>query len=79
MTKFVNVTPLDNYILHITTDDGHIFDFNVLEEIKRIPSYKRLYDLDFFKQVRFKNERIYWDYDHDFHIDQVLARAKKAA
>ena len=78
MTKFINVTPFDNHILHIATDDGHIFDFNVLEEIKRIPSYKRLYDLDFFKQVKFRNERIYWDHDHDFHIDQVLALAKSS-
>lgn len=37
MTKFVTVTPLDNYILLITTDDGHIFDFNVLEEIYTYP------------------------------------------
>lgn len=77
MTKFIEVTPADNYILHIKTDDGNIFDFNVLDEIKRIPSYKRLYDLDFFKHVHFKSQRIYWDYDHDFHIDQILARAKK--
>ena len=77
MTKFLTVTPLDNYILYITTDEGDILDFNVLGEIKRIPPYKRLYDVDFFKQVHFKNERIYWDDYHDFHIDQVLARAKK--
>lgn len=79
MTKFIAVKPLDNYILHIVTDDSGVFDFNVLTELKRIPSYKRLYDIDFFKQVNFKGERIYWDYDHDFHIDQVLALAKKVA
>jgi hypothetical protein len=79
MTKFISVIPLDNYILHITTDDGDVLDFDVLKELKRIPSYKRLYDIEFFKQVHFKNERIYWDYDHDFHIDQVLARAQKIA
>lgn len=79
MTKIVEVIPLDNYILQIKTDDGHIFDFNVYEEIKRIPSYKRLYDVNFFKHVHFKNERIFWDYDHDFHIDQILARAQKIA
>lgn len=78
MTKFLTVTPLDNYILHITTDAGDILDFNVLTELGRIPSYKRLYDTNFFKQVRFKDERIYWDYDHDFHIDQVLARSQKS-
>lgn len=79
MSKFVHVTAKDNYILHIVIDDGSAFDFNVSKEIKKIPSYKRLYDVDFFKNVHFKNERIYWDYDHDFHIDQVLAHAKKTA
>lgn len=77
MTKFISVTPLDNYILHIITDDGSVFDFDVLQEIKRISSYSRLYDINFFKQVHFRNERIYWDYDHDFHIDQILAYSKK--
>jgi hypothetical protein len=77
MTKFISVIPKDHYILHITTDEGDVIDFDVLAELKRIPSYNRLYDVDFFNQVHFKNERIYWDYDHDFHIDQVLARAKK--
>ena len=79
MTKFIEVTTLDNYILHVITDDAGVFDFDVLIELKRIPSYKRLYDVNFFKQVHFKGESIYWDYDHDFHIDQVLARAQKVA
>jgi hypothetical protein len=79
MTKFISVIPLDNYTLHITTDDGNAFDFDVKREIERIPSYKRLYDIEFFRQVHFKDERIYWDYDHDFHINQILARAHKVA
>ena len=78
MTRFITVTPLDNYVLHITTDAGDILDFNVLVELERIPSYKKLYDINFFRQVHFKGERIYWDYDHDFHIDQVLARSQKS-
>ena len=78
MVKFLTVTPLANYVLRITTDDNDIFDFNVLNELKRIPSYKRLFDVDFFKQVHFNDERIYWDYDHDFHIDQVLGAFKNA-
>ncbi|MBP9742303.1 MAG: DUF2442 domain-containing protein [Burkholderiales bacterium] len=77
MTKFISVIPLDNYILQIVTDDNRVLKFDVLAELKRIPSYNRLYDVDFFKQVHYKNERIYWDYDHDFHIDQVIAKAKK--
>ena len=77
MTKFSKIIPSDNYILHITTDDNKKYDFNVLTELERIPSYRLLYDKEFFKQVKFKGERIYWDNDHDFHIDQVLARSIK--
>ena len=77
MPKFISVTPLDNYILRVVIDNGEVFDFNVRAELERIPAYNRLYDKDFFTWVHFKNERIYWDFDHDFHIDQVLARSKK--
>lgn len=77
MVKFVSVITLNNYILQITIDNGNIFNFDVRKEIERIPSYKKLYDVEFFKQVHFKNERIYWDYNYDFHIDQILARGHK--
>ncbi len=63
--------------MHIVTDDSLAFEFDVLREIKRISSYKRLYGVEFFKQIHFRNKRIYWDYDHDFHIDQVLAYANR--
>lgn len=77
MAKFVKVNPKNNYHLHIVIDTGEEFDFDVEAELQRISAYKNLYDKNFFNQVNFKNERIYWDYNHDFHIDQVLARAKK--
>ncbi len=75
MTKFINATPLDDYRLKISTDNNQVFIFDVLPEIKRIDCYKSLLDDRFFKAVKFNSHRIYWDKDHDFHIDQVLHHA----
>lgn len=76
MTKFISVTPLNNYILHVVSDEGSAFNFDVSKEIKHIPSYEKLYDIEFFKKVHFRNDLVYCDHDHDFHIDQVLAHKK---
>jgi hypothetical protein len=40
--------------------------------LERIPCYKPLYDNALFKTVRFKNKRIYWSEQFDFHLDQIL-------
>jgi len=42
--------------------------------LERIPCYKPLYDNALFKTVRFKNKRIYWSDQFDFHLDQILER-----
>jgi hypothetical protein len=75
MTKFITVTPLDNYRLKISTDNHKIFIFDVLPEIQRIDCYKSLLDVGFFKTVKCNACRIYWDRDHDFHLDQILQYA----
>ncbi|MCX7102268.1 MAG: DUF2442 domain-containing protein [Methylobacter sp.] len=74
--KLINVVPKDNYILRIFLDDDSIIDFDVKAELERIPCYKRLYDHTFFKTVGFKNKRIYWNDQYDFHLDQILERGK---
>ena len=79
MTKFINVTPMGDYKLEISTDSNQVFIFDVLPEIKRIDCYKSLLDSNFFKAVKFNSHRIYWDKDHDFHIDQVLHSAVEIA
>lgn len=75
--KFIEVTPEDGYILRVKTDDDNVYLFNVYQEIQRIPSYNCLMNKEFFEQVKFKGERIYWSMDCDFHIDQVLELSKK--
>lgn len=72
--KLINVEPKDNYIMRIFLDEDSIVDFDVKAELERIPCYKPLYDNALFKKVRFKNKRIYWNDQFDFHLDQILER-----
>ena len=70
--KLINVEPKDDYILRVYLDDDSIVDFDVKAELERIPCYKLLYDKALFKTVKFKNKRIYWNDQYDFHLDQIL-------
>ncbi len=72
--KLINVEAIDNYILRISLDDDSIIGFDVKAELERIPCYKPLYDFALFKTVKFKNKRIYWSDQFDFHLDQILER-----
>ncbi|RLA22670.1 MAG: hypothetical protein DRQ62_07595 [Gammaproteobacteria bacterium] len=72
--KLINVEPKDDYILRVYLDDDSIVDFDVKAELERIPCYKLLYDKALFKTVKFKNKRIYWNDQYDFHLDQILER-----
>jgi hypothetical protein len=72
--KLIDVKPQDNYVVRVYLDDDSVVDFDVKAEIERIPFYKSLYDLEFFKQVAFKNKRIFWNEQCDFHLDQILER-----
>ncbi len=72
--KLINVEAKENYIVRIYLDDNSIVEFDVKEELERIPCYKPLYDKVLFKSVKFKNKRIYWNDQFDFHLDQILER-----
>ena len=77
--KLINVEPKDNYILRIFLDNDSIIDFDVKAELDRIPCYKPLYEYTLFKTVKFKNKRIYWSDQYDFHLDQILERGHLVA
>lgn len=74
--KLINVEPKDDYIVRIYLDDDSVVDFDVKAELERIPCYKSLYDNELFKTVKFKNKRIYWNDQCDFHLDQILERGR---
>jgi hypothetical protein len=72
--KLINIEPRGDYILRIYLDDNSVIDFDVKAEIERIPCYKPLYDKVLFNEVQFKNKRVYWNDQCDFHLDQILDR-----
>jgi hypothetical protein len=75
--KLLNAEARDNYIVRVYLDNNSVIDFDVKAELQRIPCYKPLYDVDFFKTVKFKNRRIYWNDKFDFHLDQILEFGQK--
>lgn len=72
--KLIAVEPKDNYIVRVYLDDDSMIDFDVKAELERIPCYKPLYDPELFKKVLFKDKRIFWNDQYDFHLDQILER-----
>jgi hypothetical protein len=74
--KLIKVEAQNDYVVRVYLDDDSVVDFDVKAEIARIPCYKLLYDLEFFKQVAFKNKRIFWNEQCDFHLDQILERGR---
>lgn len=74
--QLLNAEAQDNYSVRVYLDDDSVVDFDVKAELERIPCYKPLYDLNLFKAVKFKNCRIYWNDQFDFHLDQILERGQ---
>jgi hypothetical protein len=70
--KLIKVEPKDDYILRVFLDNQTVIDFDVKPELTRIPCYKPLYDKVFFQTVAFKNQRVFWGEQYDFHLDQIL-------
>ena len=52
--KFIEVTPENNYILRVKTDDANVYLFDVYQEVQRIPSYKCLMDKDFLNKLNLR-------------------------
>ncbi len=76
MLKIVTIDPKDDSILRLYLDNNSVIDFDVKAEIERIPCYKSLYDKALFNAVQFKNKRVYWNDQCDFHLDQILERGR---
>lgn len=72
--KIIKVEPQDNYLLRVYLNDDSIIDFDVKAELERIPCYKPLYDKTLFNAIHFKNKRVYWNEQFDFHLDQIMER-----
>ena len=69
---FVRVVPQDDYILEITLSNHNIIYFDLKPQIEQIKPYKKLLNKAFYQTVKCSKYRIFWDDDHDFHIDQII-------
>jgi hypothetical protein len=74
--KLIKVEPKDDYILRVFLDNQTIIDFDIKPELARIPCYNPLYNKEIFEKVSFKNKRIFWNEQYDFHLDQILERGQ---
>jgi len=74
--RLIKVEPKEHYILRVFLDDNSIIDFNVKTEIEQIPCYQPLYNKALFNKVKFKNKRVYWNDQYDFHLDQILNKGQ---
>lgn len=72
--KIKSIKPLDNYMLHVTFDDGRSVFYDVKEDIQSIPSYedlKNIYGL--FQQVQLDQSRtcVFWNDYIDLASDTI--------
>jgi hypothetical protein len=74
--KLIKVEPKEDYVIRVYLDDNSVIDFDIKPELARIPCYKPLNNKELFEKVSFKNKRIFWNEQYDFHLDQILERGQ---
>lgn len=62
-----NIKIHDNFTIDISLSNGKIFVFDIKPYLHG-SGLKKLRQLSFFKQVKFKGEVLYWDDMHDFPL-----------
>lgn len=70
--SIINATALPDNILKVELDNDTyvLLDFKAL--IQKIPGYAKLSNKAFFSTVKFDDDMVYWDLQHDMHIHQIL-------
>ena len=58
---------MDNFTIDITLSNGKNYLFD-LKEYFKFPFTKKMQELSYFKQVKFRGELLYWDDMHDFTL-----------
>jgi hypothetical protein len=72
--KIRNLKILDNYVLHVSFEDGKVVSYDVEDDINTIPSFedlKSIYGL--FQQVQLDESRtcVYWTDKIDLPSDAI--------
>lgn len=71
LPKILKVEVLDDYILKIYLVDGYIFNFD-FKSYLALPCNKQLENYALFKQAKCYMRMIYWNDEHDIHLDQMI-------
>ncbi|MEE1062557.1 MAG: DUF2442 domain-containing protein [Paludibacteraceae bacterium] len=72
--RIKNYRALDNYILYVEFDDGYKVMYDVMDDIRTLPSFHSLLDVcGLFKQVQLDSSRtcLFWNEDIDLASDCI--------
>lgn len=61
------IKPRDDFTIDLTLSNGKNFNFD-MKKYFQYPIFKKLQQLSFFKQAKFRGELLYWDDMHDFPL-----------
>ncbi len=73
--KIISVKIINDHALNIKLNNHATVELEMLDLMK-YPGYSRLHDRNFFNNVKFEDDMIYWDDMHDMHIHQILEFGK---
>ena len=74
LPRIKDVTPMLEYQLHVVFDDGKSVIYDVMEDIRKIESYRDLLNIHgLFDQVSVDQSRtcVYWNDDIDLPSDTI--------
>lgn len=63
----VSAIPYDDFSINIVVSNGKSFVFD-MKPYFSYPAFKKMQNLAFFKQVKYRGEMLYWDDMHDFPL-----------
>lgn len=72
--RIKNYQALDNYMLYVEFDDGYKVMYDVMDDIRTLPSFRSLLDVcGLFKQVQLDSSRtcLFWNEEIDLASDCI--------
>ncbi len=79
--RIKKLSALDNYMLYVEFDDGYKVVYDVMDDIKTLPSFRALQDVHgLFKQAQLDTSRtcVYWNDEIDLASDSIYEYGKVA-
>lgn len=65
--NILNIKANNDFTIDIDISNGIHYKFDIKPYFK-YPAFKKMQELSYFKKVKFKGERLYWDDMHDFPL-----------